>query len=57
MSAAAGMAIILFVFFLIGITVGIIAVIAISARRPAQVASGRADPPSTGADDHRILQG
>jgi hypothetical protein len=34
MSAAAGMAIILFVFFIIGITVGIIAVIAISARRP-----------------------
>ena len=57
MSAVTGMVIILFVFFLIGITVGIIAVIAISARRPAQVASGRADPPSTGADDHRILQG
>jgi hypothetical protein len=34
MSAAAEMAIILLVFFLIGITVGIVAVIAISARRP-----------------------
>lgn len=34
MSTAAGMAVILLVFFLIGITVGIIAVIAISARRP-----------------------
>jgi len=34
MSAAAEVAIILFVFFLIGITVGIIAVIAIPARRP-----------------------
>jgi len=34
MSAAAEMAIMLLVFFLIGITVGIIAVIAISARKP-----------------------
>jgi hypothetical protein len=34
MSAAAEVAIILFVFFLTGITVGIIAVIAIPARRP-----------------------
>ncbi len=34
MSAAAEMAIILFIFFLIGTTVGIIAVIAISASRP-----------------------
>jgi hypothetical protein len=41
MSAAAGMAIILFVFFLIGITVGIIAVIAISARRPTRRLAAR----------------
>jgi hypothetical protein len=34
MNAAAEMAIILSVFFLMGVTVGIIAVIAISARRP-----------------------
>jgi hypothetical protein len=42
MSAAAGVAIILFVFFLIGITVGIIAVIAISARRPTRRLAARA---------------
>ncbi len=33
MSAAAGMAIVLFVFFLVGVTVGIIVVIAMSARK------------------------
>jgi hypothetical protein len=41
MSAVAGMVIILFVFFLIGITVGIIAVIAISARRPTRRLAAR----------------
>lgn len=41
MSAAAGMAIILFVFFLIGVTAGIVVVIAISARR-ADTAARRA---------------
>jgi len=34
MSAAAGMALVLFVFFPVGITAGIIAVIAMPARRP-----------------------
>jgi len=41
MSAAAEVAIILFVFFLIGITVGIIAVIAIPARRPTRRLAAR----------------
>lgn len=41
MSAAAEMAIILLVFFLIGITVGIITVIAISARRPTRRLAAR----------------
>jgi hypothetical protein len=42
MSAVAGIVIILFVFFLIGITVGIIAVIAISVRRPTRRLAARA---------------
>ena len=49
MSAAAEVAIILFVFFLIGITVGIIAVIAIPARRPTRRLAARTgqDPGGT----------
>jgi hypothetical protein len=41
MSASAEMAIILLVSFLVGITVGIVAVIAISARRPTRRLAAR----------------
>jgi hypothetical protein len=47
MSAAAGMTIVLFAFFLVGVTVGIIVVIAMSARRADTTArrAHRARPP------------
>jgi hypothetical protein len=47
MSAAAAMGIVLFVFFLAGVTVGIIVVIAVSARRVGTAArrAHRARPP------------
>jgi hypothetical protein len=50
MSAAAGMAIVLFAFFLVGVTMGIIVVIAMSARRGRHDGSPRApgqDPRGT----------
>jgi hypothetical protein len=50
MSAAAGMAIVLFAFFLVGVTMGIIVVIAMSARRGRHGGSPRApgqDPRGT----------
>jgi hypothetical protein len=47
MSAAAVMAVVLFLFFLVGVAVGVLVVIAVSARRAHKVASHVAPPPQT----------
>jgi hypothetical protein len=47
MNAAAVMAVVLFLFFLVGVAVGVLVVIAVSARRAHKAASHVAPPPHT----------